>query len=151
MTSDWTLSERRKRILLLERLNDWLWDFCCFMKRYGDRRSLARGLRTLLQLQRQLVEIAMFEREIETLQLRDRISHAWMEPLHARIEVMDIARRVLRSRNSEKIIRLTSARNDVRGLLVEYRRFKAEAEVALVKDGIPITATVWCTAAGGLV
>ena len=65
-----------------------------------------------------------------------------MEPLHARIEVMDIARRVLRSRNSERIIRLTSARNDVRGLLVEYRRFKAEAEVALVKDGIPITATV---------
>ena len=66
MTSDWTLASAANGFLL-ERLNDWLWDFCCFMKRYGDRRSLARGLRTLLQLQRQLVEIAMFEREIETL------------------------------------------------------------------------------------
>jgi hypothetical protein len=66
----------------------------------------------------------------------------WMEPLHARIEVMDTARRVLHRRNSARIIRLTSARNDVRGLLVEYRRFRAEAEAALVKDGIQITATV---------
>jgi hypothetical protein len=66
----------------------------------------------------------------------------WMEPLQIRIEVMDTARRVLRNRNSGRINRLTSARNDVRSLLVEGRRFRAEAEAVLVKDGIAITETV---------
>ena len=32
MTSDWTLASAANGFLL-ERLNDWLWDFCCFMKR----------------------------------------------------------------------------------------------------------------------
>jgi hypothetical protein len=59
----------------------------------------------------------------------------WMSACHARI------RRTLRKRNSGGIIRLGCARNDVRGLIVEYRRFRAEAEAALVKDGISITGT----------
>jgi hypothetical protein len=65
----------------------------------------------------------------------------WMEPHHARIEVMEVARRILRKRHSGRIIQLTSARNDVRGLIIEYRRYRAEAEAALARDGIPITAT----------
>jgi hypothetical protein len=66
----------------------------------------------------------------------------WMPACHARIEVIDTARRVLLRRNSGRIIRLTSARNDVRGLLAEYRRFRIEVEAALAKDGIAITNTV---------
>jgi hypothetical protein len=53
--------------LLLERLYDWVWDYCSFMQKFGDRRSLMRGLRILSQMQRQLVEIALLERTISTL------------------------------------------------------------------------------------
>jgi hypothetical protein len=65
-TSDWTQA-RGCDGLLLERLSDWVWDYCCFVKKFGDRHDLARGLRILSRMQRQLVKIAMLERIGSTL------------------------------------------------------------------------------------
>jgi hypothetical protein len=53
--------------LLLERLYDWLWDYCDFMQKFGDRRSLAKGLRILSWMRRRLIAIAVLERTIATL------------------------------------------------------------------------------------
>jgi hypothetical protein len=53
--------------LLLERLYNWTEDYCIFMQKFGDRRSLMRGLRILSRMRRQLVEIALLERTISTL------------------------------------------------------------------------------------
>jgi hypothetical protein len=65
LTSDWTRPNGDG--LLLERLFDWIWDYCDFMQKFGDRHDLARGLRILSQMRRQLVEIALVERSIATL------------------------------------------------------------------------------------
>jgi hypothetical protein len=65
-TSDWTQA-RGFDGLLLEKLFDWVQDYCAFMNRFGGSRGLAKGMRVLSQLRRDLVEIALLERTITTL------------------------------------------------------------------------------------
>src|SRR5262245_34215473 len=54
-------------------------------------------------------------------------------------EVLAIAREVLGRRGSAGIIKMTTARADVRGFLKEYRQFVAECERILARNGITIT------------
>jgi hypothetical protein len=54
-------------------------------------------------------------------------------------EVLAIAREVIHRRGSARIIEMTTARVDVRGLLNEYRQFIAEAERILARNGLTIT------------
>jgi hypothetical protein len=65
-TSDWTQA-RGYDGLLLEKLYDWAGDYCIFMSRFGSPRHLARGMRFLSQLRRDLIEIAVLGRKISTL------------------------------------------------------------------------------------
>jgi hypothetical protein len=66
LTGDWTRPNSFDG-LLLERLYDWTEDYCDFCMKFGDQRSLMRGLRILSRIRRQLVEIALLERTISTL------------------------------------------------------------------------------------
>jgi hypothetical protein len=65
-TSDWTSSCLRGE-LWLERVYDVTSDYCTHMSRFGTPADLAKGLRAFTRLRRDLVEIALLERQIETV------------------------------------------------------------------------------------
>ncbi|HET9534506.1 MAG TPA: hypothetical protein VFP43_04060 [Mesorhizobium sp.] len=53
-------------------------------------------------------------------------------------EVLAITRDVLQRRDSARIIKMTTDRADVRGLLNEYRQFVAECERILARNGLTL-------------
>jgi hypothetical protein len=66
-TSDWTQTRSSCDGLWLERVFDWASDYAIFASRFGGPRDLRRAVRLFSQLRRDLIEIAMVERLVETL------------------------------------------------------------------------------------
>ena len=71
---------------------------------------------------------------------REETSRMQRKPIvPVRTEILSVAHDVLRRRNSARIIGISSARGDVRGLLNEYRQYMDEAERLLQRDGIRLS------------
>jgi hypothetical protein len=69
----------------------------------------------------------------------------WMEPLHARIEVMDTARRVLRNRNSAK----ANAARHAANVLPIIEKIRADGITTLAAIAAELNERKVRTAAGG--